>query len=39
MRTVIDTADGSHILQATSFDLPGGTLLSTIPDSWRDPET
>jgi len=39
MWTFIDVADGSLILQAASFDLPDGTLLSTISDSWRDPET
>jgi hypothetical protein len=39
MGTVIDMPDGSLILQAASFDLTDGTLLSTIPDSWHDPET
>jgi len=36
--TVIDMADGSRIQQAVSFDLTDGTLLSTIADSWRDPD-
>jgi hypothetical protein len=37
MWMVIDMCDGSLILQAVSFDLRDATLLSTIPDSWRDP--